>query len=521
MYLIHGRRQAGYLFLAWWCGLICGLGVRLEGAGEAGTEFTVMAYNVENLFDVDGVALYEDYLQDGETRAFSYGPAHLLTKLTNITKLVQSVQGGAGPDILMVNEMEFDRTPESGVKDYRAFLQEHAGTTVRDMLTTGWNEAVAGIPVEAMLLKALEDAGLGPYTVVVQSARPIDDTVKAHTNGVFSRLPVVETRSHPAQDARDILEVVVEAPGGGRFYLFCNHWKSGASSVELEAVRIQNAGVLRKRVNALLQADPHVDLLIAGDLNSNYNQEWYLKGKESGINTVLGSQGDELAIRKVNGPPVYNLWHELPREQRYSEIYRGRYGTLMNMLITRGLYDQRGVQYVDGSFARVILPGENVDAYGRPTRWSSFGPEGGGYSDHLPVVARFRGLSAEGPRTFITLTRPSRERIPPKENPLLPMPTPKAGAVPGAEVLQGLSALELLARMGEIFEVNATLTSVDPFQVSVGDQVYPLWIEDNGLFYQLKKAKVGTRMGFFAELSEHRGQVQLVIPTRRWVFQVK
>ena len=47
--------------------------------------FTVVAYNVENLFDVDGVALFEQYQAD------QYRPHHLLRKLVNITRVVQSI----------------------------------------------------------------------------------------------------------------------------------------------------------------------------------------------------------------------------------------------------------------------------------------------------------------------------------------------------------------------------------------------------------------------------------------------
>ena len=43
--------------------------------------FTVAVYNVENLHDADGVAVYDDYQSD------TYTPAHVATKATNAAKI--------------------------------------------------------------------------------------------------------------------------------------------------------------------------------------------------------------------------------------------------------------------------------------------------------------------------------------------------------------------------------------------------------------------------------------------------
>ena len=124
---------------------------------------------------------------------------------------------------------------------------------------------------------------------------------------VLTRLPVRRHRSHPTLNARAILEVEAEVDGAPLF-LFANHWKSGASDPETEPVRIANARTLRTRVDEILAADPNADIIIGGDLNSQYNQrQRYPRMKETGINDVLGSQGNELAVRQP-GRPLYNLW---------------------------------------------------------------------------------------------------------------------------------------------------------------------------------------------------------------------
>ena len=184
---------------------------------------------------------------------------------------------------------------------------------------------------------------------------------------------------------------------GAPLFLFANHWKSGASDPETEPVRIANARTLRTRVDEILAADANADIIIGGDLNSQYNQrQRYPRMKETGINDVLGSQGNELAVRQP-GRPLYNLWFELPAARRGSDTYRGEWGTLMHLIISRGLYDQNGVQYVDNSFAVGRFAGLNADADGLPLRWTFDGPAGGGFSDHFPVSARFTTVS-EGRR---------------------------------------------------------------------------------------------------------------------------
>ncbi len=63
----------------------------LLGAPLAARDFTVVAYNVENLFDVDGIAVYDDYRQDEPDDPFTYGRLKLLTKLKNTAAVLKSL----------------------------------------------------------------------------------------------------------------------------------------------------------------------------------------------------------------------------------------------------------------------------------------------------------------------------------------------------------------------------------------------------------------------------------------------
>ena len=94
--------------------------------------------------------------------------------------------------------------------------------------------------------------------------------------------------------ARPILETTIEV-NGTPFTLFNNHWKSGASSPEMEKHRIQNATTLRMRIDDLTAKDPKVDFIVGGDLNSHYNQSTVYADqmKKTGINQVLLSMGKQ------------------------------------------------------------------------------------------------------------------------------------------------------------------------------------------------------------------------------------
>jgi hypothetical protein len=366
--------------------------------------FTVMVYNVENLFDIDGVSLFAEYESD------RYGPAKLATKLRNIAEVVGEAGGAGGPEVVLFQEIEVDQTPGKFPFDYAAFLRRFEGRSISDLLGDRPDIDVRDLPAEALLLKQFEESGLAPYHVAVGDFRP-DPTGRTitHTNAVFSRFPIIGSRTHHTSGARGILEVLVDV-GGAPVTFFNNHWKSGASDPETEHIRVENATVLRSRLDELLEQNPLADIVVGGDLNSHFDH--HLRHPEmmpNGINTTLGAQGNEADLFSPDGADLYNLWYELPAGERGSDVYRNKWGTLMHLVVSRGLYEKGGVTYVDGSFRVLALSGRNTHAEsGVPVRWQSFGEGGYGYSDHLPLVADFRYPESSHP-DWVDLDLPSRE----------------------------------------------------------------------------------------------------------------
>lgn len=112
---------------------------------EPAKDFTVMVYNVENLADVDRVAPYDDYVEAPDD-ANSYGPSKLARKLKTIATVMKSIGNGVGPDVVILNELEADHTPESTVKDVPEFLKKYSDTTYEKMLSSELNDELRGCP---------------------------------------------------------------------------------------------------------------------------------------------------------------------------------------------------------------------------------------------------------------------------------------------------------------------------------------------------------------------------------------
>ncbi|MEO0509355.1 MAG: endonuclease/exonuclease/phosphatase family protein [Verrucomicrobiota bacterium] len=470
-------------------------------AAEEETKFTVVAYNVENFFDIDGVAMFDDYKVPDEPGAFTYSRHKLATKLNNAVAVLKTLDSGAGPDVILFQEFENDFTPESSVEDFDAFLSAHIETTVNEMLLEGWKEEFAGIPSVAWMVKAMADAGMSGYEVAVAPVKTFDSGI-AHVNAIFSRFPIQQAISHPTPDARDILEAQLSV-NGNAIWVYCNHWKSGASSPSREPIRVENAKTLRALVDARLAEDPQADIIIGGDLNSHYNHSILFPEIETGINDVLGSHGSEAFAEN----DLYNLWFELPVPERYSEVWRGRRGTLMHLLVSSGLYDGAGVSYVDQSFDKLVIKGLNADQLGRPRSWHFAGKTGGGVSDHFPVFAKFSTASFSPVADLSTGLDAPAEEIPlgfESEN-------VRIGALPDGEYLAELTDDELAAKVDILHVVEAEVTSFRPLRLRVNQNDWAAYAPASRNVDQLRRIGLRKKTPMVVSPGFWRGERQLIV----------
>ncbi|MEM9399224.1 MAG: endonuclease/exonuclease/phosphatase family protein [Verrucomicrobiota bacterium] len=488
------------------------------------TRFTVVAYNVENLFDIDGKSNFPDYRPPSLEHPRGYTASHLLTKLENIAEVLSKFRNGEGPDIILFQELESDLTPNDWDGTFEQFLAETENLSTYEILTSELAENYQHLPIEVWLWRILFETGLGDYNVAMADHRnnPLGRPT-AHRNGIFTKFPIISSDTHHSAGARSIQEVKVDIDGNA-LTLFNNHWKSGTASEESELIRTGNARVLRTRVDAVLKENPQADFIIAGDFNSHYNQKYLFPGMErTGINDVLGIQGDELAIRTTedpNAPSLYSLWYELPAEKRYSEIFNFEHYTLMNMIIPRGLYDYQGIQYVDNSFRVIAVPGLNANEIsGVPKRWS-FANNGYGYSDHFPIAANFTTVLKTIPERYLFLEKPTIEPVPPQKIHQVNFRKFDLKKAIKTTELPPTSHLQNSLNYGNILYVEADVTHQKPFKVQVDSETFVLWSHDKKLRTLIfTHYRIGEKMKFYAELNQYRGNWQFVIHDPSWLIE--
>jgi endonuclease/exonuclease/phosphatase family metal-dependent hydrolase len=431
--------------------------------------FQVVAYNVENLFDVDGVSLYSDYKEG------MYGITELGNKLKAITSTLKKIGGTTGPEVILLQEIEVDRTPSK--------------------ILSATDE----------LLRELKLNGLGPYyfRLGYNPKDPPEKWPAVHCL-TLSKFPIIESRLHPIERARPILETTIKI-NGHNFTLFNNHWKSGASSPEMELHRIQNAEVLRKRIDELVRDDPKIDLLVGGDLNSHYNQSGVYKEemKETGINDRLLSSEIEPAGKSI-GRNLYNLWHELPTIERGSDAWKGKWGTLMHILIPENLYDSEGIQYITDSFkVEKFKKFNEIVGLGIPFEWSN-DLNGFGTSDHFPLSARFqtKGKEPKKGNHFPEIEREQR---------LIDYAEARDSAIPWQ------NSFLLPPNFGKTFQFSGIVDRKSPLSVKIEERSMGLYSFDAKTREILFSHSKGDSISGFGYLSRYRGQWQFIVAKEDWV----
>jgi endonuclease/exonuclease/phosphatase family metal-dependent hydrolase len=323
---------------------------------------TVMSYNVEKLFDlVDNGNEYPDY----KPNKCGWNHETHARKLDNISSVIAATDA----DILVLVEIE-------------------------------------NLNAAKQLQKALKRKKRS-YPYITTGEKPNPATT---CQVILSRFPVTFSKGYGIPKSgdyytRNILEADI-AVGPETLKIFALHWPSKRYH---ESFRIAAANVLIDRLKKL---SPETEYIIAGDFNSNYNEaETFFTGR---LDDTKGRVAINHMLKTVESLPCsfinyltereliesqerlchYDPWLELPEYKRFNYIYRGQYNTLDHILIPRALYDNAGISYVDNSFYVFTWDGRLI-FNGIPYRWKTIYGRNGkyhtgqGYSDHLPILAKF------------------------------------------------------------------------------------------------------------------------------------
>ena len=316
---------------------------------------TIATYNVENMFDLKKSGFeYDEYIPNGVSQ---WNQQNYDIKLKNISKVIRDIN----PDIIALQEIE----------SYKAFID---------------------------LKNQLKRDGLYYQYFALADAK--NTTVKV---GIFSKYKIIYKKEIPINATyryRNILETKIDVEGND-IYLFTNHWKSKAGK---ESERILSAKKLYKRVEEI-GFDKNIILL--GDFNSDYEEDKKIdhnhndtNGK-TGINNILRTN-----IQTTNADNIvpikdslYNLWYDTQADERYSYMYQNKKEALDSIIISLPLLNNKDFYYNGGTITN--FKPNYLFVNSKIYRWqvSKKKPHthlGKGYSDHLPVIARFSMIQGKG-----------------------------------------------------------------------------------------------------------------------------
>lgn len=308
----------------------------------------VASWNMENLFDViDDVDKNDaDFLPTGKKE---WTQDKIDSKISNQAKVIQWMNNGNGPDILGIQEVEHQHLIDT-------LLQRHFKNR---------NYKVA---YEESLDKRGIDNGL------------IYDADKFEV----IEMKAIEVELASKYPTRYILSVKLKTKNAEEIYVFVNHWPSRSGGEERSKPnRIKAGSVLREEIDSLYVANDLLNLIILGDFNdepNNLSISRFLWTQEYNCNT------------KINPNRLYNLAYNDFIAGNGTYLYRGDWNMLDHIIVSSELVSKGSVKYVCDSF-QLIKPEFMITQDGKykGAATPTFGGRTylGGYSDHIPVGAKF------------------------------------------------------------------------------------------------------------------------------------
>jgi len=311
--------------------------------------FSVMHYNVENLFDT----IDDPHKNDNEflpTSKKNWNSARYNQKIKNLAKVIAHTQDKSSPDIVALVEIENsavlnDLTHDSQIESMNYQVVHHEGPDERS--------------IDCALLYNPKN-----FKLLLTRAFP----VKMESNSNFK--------------TRDILYVKGWVLKKDTLHVFVNHWPSRLGGVEKsEPKRVAAAQILRSKVDSILALNPSSKILIVGDFNDETSNK--------SIKDILKA-GISLPIKDDS---LYNMAGMDDLDTLGSYYYYGdkQWNMIDQMIISKGLTQGKGM--VLSSQRMLIIRHEWMLKESKNKVKSPFKTYEkeytGGYSDHLPIYHNF------------------------------------------------------------------------------------------------------------------------------------
>lgn len=297
-------------------------------------ELHLVTYNIENLFDAVDDPQKEDF------DATRWDAEKLAVKCKNLATVIQAMNGGRGPDVLGLCEVENRAVLEA--------LQAKINLTQRSYKIVHYDSPDergidCAIIYDAKVLKLAEDRVL-PVTI---------------------------------QTTRDILEAKLQW-GDDVLYVVMNHWPSQNNP---ETDRIAAGKVLRTRLDEIFKADAAADIVCMGDFNEKLPTDSAI---QDSLRTTLDPAVAKEGVLYDTVRPL------LEAKNRGTYVYQNEWGILDHILVSPGLLTGPGVVWKKDSTRELREPKLLTEARGtsipKPhATYSGKNFDPTGISDHLPL----------------------------------------------------------------------------------------------------------------------------------------
>ena len=303
-------------------------------------EYTVVSYNVENLFDTvdDPNIPDEEFLPASEKK---WDSEKYQRKLTDIAKVISEINPQELPEVVGLVEVENQQVLD-------------------DLVKTGkLNGQYAVIHEESPDFRGIDVA----LIYRKDAFREISHEV----------LPVTFP-DDPEFKTRDILHVTAKIKNKV-VHVFVNHWPSRIGGEDkTEPKRVAAAMVLKTKVDQIITADHKARIIIMGDMND--------EPANKSLKETLGAQ------TPGSGAPLVNLMMPDDVAGKGTYFYNGSWNMLDNLVVSETVFKGKGMVVEDEKgtvFSNNWMIFTNKNGDKTPNRSYVGNKYVGGVSDHFPV----------------------------------------------------------------------------------------------------------------------------------------
>lgn len=323
------------------------VGHRLAFAQTKNTNYRVMFYNVENLFDTvdDPETNDEEFLPKGDR---FWNDKKFYLKLNRIYQVIMAAGQGQLPVLIGFSEVE--------------------NQNVLDLLL--YKTPLGNLGYKTIHQESPDQRGI--------------DVALIYRKDIFSPIsyrvfPVINPDDEEFK-TRDIL-YTKGAIGNDTLHVFVNHWPSKYGGVlETKEQRALAATTLKNAIDSVLSTNPISKILAMGDFNDSPSDE--------SITVHLGAKSE---FDSINLNSIYNLAYPSAAEGKGSNKYQGKWEMIDQIIVSGALLKKN--QKLNTSpelfqlFEAPFLLEDDKNYLGRkPFRTYQGFKYNNGFSDHLPVL---------------------------------------------------------------------------------------------------------------------------------------